>query len=307
MSGKFDQIIRERGREVLVRKVIAIPLLLFAVFFCTAVSQSAVGTGDLQITAQPGLRVYLDNEDNFVGKTNEEDDGLYLEELSAGLHTVIIKKTGFIEGRFTIEIKAGRAVEFIVDQLPPALDVPTKQREPDIPAKQREEGAPYGLKVEVGDTFGDVFDSYGRGGWEMKDNGSVEAGPYYPNLGLHFLGAPKATLWLWEDISKYVFRILVIPGCSEAIYGIKAGDPVERVLEVLPTAQYGSDSEACYYEYDRGKYIVFYELGDHTVKDNKITVRLSKSRSDAKEICRINIVLKREYRKYEGSLWDYVK
>ncbi|GAI74739.1 unnamed protein product, partial [marine sediment metagenome] len=139
MLGKSIQSSRRRYAGVLSRAVIVPPLLLAAMLICASVSQTAEAVGDLQITADPGLRVYLDEEDNFVGKTNEYDDGLYLEGLPVGSHAVIIKKSGFLPGRFMIEIKSGRTIELTVGEL-----------KPDITIEQKGEAKEAEVEAEVG-------------------------------------------------------------------------------------------------------------------------------------------------------------
>jgi len=73
--------------------------LIIVLGLCTA---AAAAAGDLQITCEPGLRIYVDGE--LVGLTNAREDGLYLMDLKAGEHTVRIEKDGFFSQRFEVEI-----------------------------------------------------------------------------------------------------------------------------------------------------------------------------------------------------------
>jgi hypothetical protein len=96
--------------------------------------------GDIQVFADPGLRVYLD--DDLMGVTTEAQDGLYLLDVDPGAHTLRILKDGFLPqhfevntGELPIEIRVD-AADFVpqptpAEPRPPAVDpVPTEPATP---------------------------------------------------------------------------------------------------------------------------------------------------------------------------------
>ena len=54
---------------------------------------ASAAAGNLWITCEPGLDVYLDGQ--FVGVSEEAEDGKYLPGISSGEHTIRIEKVGF--------------------------------------------------------------------------------------------------------------------------------------------------------------------------------------------------------------------
>ncbi|MBW2610411.1 MAG: DUF1566 domain-containing protein [Deltaproteobacteria bacterium] len=87
-------------------------LFLFLIFlFIYSPNLQAQG-GDLQITCEPGLRIYLDGK--FVGKSNFKDDGKYLSNLEPGTHTIRVEKLGFLSKEYEINIADGKISEIKV-------------------------------------------------------------------------------------------------------------------------------------------------------------------------------------------------
>ncbi|MEN0062397.1 MAG: hypothetical protein AAGA48_09605 [Myxococcota bacterium] len=81
-----------------------------------AVSQGA----DLQITCDPGIRIYVDGE--FRGVSQAEQDGLYLTELATGSHVVTFRKRGFRDRAEIVRFRTHRAVkEVVVETLAPQV------------------------------------------------------------------------------------------------------------------------------------------------------------------------------------------
>jgi len=56
--------------------------------------------GDVRVTCSPGLNIFLDGE--FVGVSIPKQDGKYLTGLSAGEHTIMVKKDGFSPKVFSV-------------------------------------------------------------------------------------------------------------------------------------------------------------------------------------------------------------
>ena len=69
-------------------------------------------TGAIQVTGQPGVRIYLDEV--FQGVTKSEGDGLYLSGIAAGEHTVRAEKRGLPAQAFEIVARPGQPVEVTV-------------------------------------------------------------------------------------------------------------------------------------------------------------------------------------------------
>jgi hypothetical protein len=56
-------------------------------------SASLASAGDIQVTCEPGLRVYLDGA--LKGTSNAREDGLFLARVPEGPHTIRVEKDGF--------------------------------------------------------------------------------------------------------------------------------------------------------------------------------------------------------------------
>ncbi len=71
-------------------------LAIFAAGVCFA--------GDIQVTCEPALRVYLDGK--FVGTSASKDDGLFLSGVAAGAHVIRVEKEGFAPQSFEVTLDA---------------------------------------------------------------------------------------------------------------------------------------------------------------------------------------------------------
>lgn len=80
-------------------------LLAFATWF----PAEAFASGDLQILCPPGVTVYIDG--NFKGVTNSNEEGLFIEGLSAGSHTLKAVLKGFRSQTENFSIWSGRLTE----------------------------------------------------------------------------------------------------------------------------------------------------------------------------------------------------
>jgi len=74
--------------------------------------------GDLWITCEPGLDVYLDGE--FVGVSEEAESGKHLPEISYGGHTLRIEKGGFAPTEFSITVGPA-SIQIFVGELGPEI------------------------------------------------------------------------------------------------------------------------------------------------------------------------------------------
>lgn len=93
--------------------------ILFLFCLCFISTDLLAQGGDLQISCEPGLRIYLDGK--FVGKSTVEEDGKYLSNLSQGTHAIRIEKSGFKPVLFTVNIKEGDIIEKKIGKLIPGI------------------------------------------------------------------------------------------------------------------------------------------------------------------------------------------
>jgi hypothetical protein len=58
--------------------------------------------GDVQVSCEPGLRIYLDGE--FMGISTKKKDGFFLIDVPGGTHAIQVEKDGFLPQRFEVKI-----------------------------------------------------------------------------------------------------------------------------------------------------------------------------------------------------------
>ncbi len=87
-------------------------LCLFVVMSVAVVSFA----GDIQVSCEPGLRVFLDEE--FMGTSSAREDGLFLMNVKKGSHTVRVEKDGFVPQTFEVDTVTA-AVEVVVEEFEP--------------------------------------------------------------------------------------------------------------------------------------------------------------------------------------------
>jgi len=58
--------------------------------------------GDIQVSCEPALRVYLDGK--FVGTSSSKEDGLFLANVPEGAHIIRVEKDGFVPQSFQVEV-----------------------------------------------------------------------------------------------------------------------------------------------------------------------------------------------------------
>ena len=87
-------------------------MLCTFVFFCLTVSSGIAATGDLQVTCEPGVRIFIDGI--LKGETYQEDNGLFVEGLSPGEHTLRANKTNYQPITRKFIIIENQAIEIIL-------------------------------------------------------------------------------------------------------------------------------------------------------------------------------------------------
>ncbi|HSC53291.1 MAG TPA: PEGA domain-containing protein [Phnomibacter sp.] len=88
------------------RKLFSLVILLF--FTTAAMAQTAY----IQVTGESGLTVYLNGE--YKGTTSAEFNGLVIENVRQGSHTIKIVKTGYSPYEETISVKSGEVFAYKV-------------------------------------------------------------------------------------------------------------------------------------------------------------------------------------------------
>lgn len=87
------------------------------IFLFFIISAAAVSfAGDIQVSCQPDLRIFLDG--TLMGTSNAREDGLFLASVPAGAHTIRVEKDGFQPKNIRIEV-SDTPVEVRVGTLSP--------------------------------------------------------------------------------------------------------------------------------------------------------------------------------------------
>ena len=85
------------------------------VFVVLSVSMVAFA-GDIQVSCEPGLRVFLDDEP--MGTSSAREDGLFLMNVMAGSHTIRVEKDGFLPQTFDVDTTTP-SIEIFVEEFEP--------------------------------------------------------------------------------------------------------------------------------------------------------------------------------------------
>ena len=91
---------------------------------------AAAIAGDVQVTCEPGLSVYLDGQ--LVGTTSTAEDGLFLAGVSEGKHTLRVDKPGCLPQGFAVEVTK-LPIQVKVQKFVPVLGGIHVDREPAKP------------------------------------------------------------------------------------------------------------------------------------------------------------------------------
>jgi hypothetical protein len=93
--------------------------------------------GDVQISCEPALRVYLDGK--LVGTSSSKEDGLFLASVPEGAHVIRVEKDGFVPQSFQVEVR----------ELPTEVKVEAFSAVP--PSRSTSEAAAAEAKAPTGD------------------------------------------------------------------------------------------------------------------------------------------------------------
>ena len=81
----------------------------------------AAGGGDIQITCEPGIRIWVNDE--FKGKTTSLDSGMFLEGLVPGTYRIKAVKSGFEPVFKEANVVRGKTIEIKIAITTPAIQV----------------------------------------------------------------------------------------------------------------------------------------------------------------------------------------
>jgi hypothetical protein len=100
------------------------------------VAAAPVFAGDIQVTCEPGLKVYLDGA--LAGTSNAREDGLVLTGVPEGPHTIRVEKPGFMP--LTFQVVVGRQ----------PIEIPATAFDPVLPAGAGKQPVSTSLGKRVG-------------------------------------------------------------------------------------------------------------------------------------------------------------
>lgn len=160
--------------------------------------------GDIQVSCEPGLRVFLDDEP--MGTSSAREDGLFLMNVMAGSHTIRIEKDGFLPQTFD------------VDTTMPSIEIFVEEFEPLPVAPAAMEAAPAKPKTTTKGVGGLVITSAPQYCFVAVD-GKVQE-KTSPSMTVGGLAAGEHTISFtkegWEPISAVVD---VSPGADVTVRG----------------------------------------------------------------------------------------
>lgn len=116
------------------------------------VARSQSGNGFIQIVAEPGIQVFVDG--NLSGTTSSQVDGLLLQDVPAGTHTLLFVKRGFVAQTARVQLAAGQVLVYNVEPFTAKMEV-TQQGEQKRTQLNREVGTvviqtlPVGASVKI--------------------------------------------------------------------------------------------------------------------------------------------------------------
>ena len=174
----------------------------------TEVEATAVAfAGGVQVSAEPGLAVFLDGQP--AGTTSAREDGLYLSDISRGRHVIRVEKEGYLPQTFEVDVVA-RPIEVEVAQfLPAAAPAPA------LPASTTEVGslvvtsAPQNITVSI------------AGRVEEKRTPQLSIGSL--PVGEHTITFSK------EGYDTVTSTIVIEPGAENRVHGDLKATKVEVV------------------------------------------------------------------------------
>lgn len=103
-------------------------IIATVIIILIAVSSAAAQTGDIQITCETGVRIWLDKD--FKGETTQEENGMFIEDLAAGEYRVKAEKSGFESINRVVKVNQDMTTEVKI-----LFDAPAMRVEDLIPAE----------------------------------------------------------------------------------------------------------------------------------------------------------------------------
>lgn len=182
---------------------------------------------DIQVTCEPGLKVYLDG--TFVGTSNAREDGLVLTGVPEGPHTIRVEKPGFMPQGFNVVV-ANEPIEIRVAAFDPVLPTGAGKRPESAPPEKRVgnlvvTSAPQNCTVEV------------DGVSQWKDTPFLDVGALAP--GKHSVKFSK------EEFQPISTVITMQPGAEITVRGDLKNGKVEVTHEGKGSLRVISTPEQC--------------------------------------------------------------
>jgi hypothetical protein len=190
----------------------------------TEVAATAVSfAGGIQISAEPGLEVFLDGQP--AGTTSAREDGLFLSNVSRGRHTIRVEKAGFQPQTFAVDV-VSRPIEVEVAEFTPAAAPPAGSAAGGVEVGSLVvTSAPQNITVEI------------AGRVEVKRT---------PELSIGGLPVGEHTITFSKDGYETVTSTITIePGAENRIHGDLKAATVGVVHEGLGSLQVLSKPERC--------------------------------------------------------------
>jgi hypothetical protein len=194
----------------------------------TAVAATAVSSaGGVQISAEPGLRIFFDGE--LMGTTSAREDGLFLTDVKRGRHTIRVEKEGFQPQRFEVDV-LNRPVEVEVGKfIPVVAALPTSAAAAAPSAKEVGSlvvtSAPQNITVEI--------------------DGRVEE-KTTPQLSIGGIPVGEHTISFKKDGYQTVSSVITIePGAENTVHGDLKASKVEVVHLGMGSLQVRSKPVKC--------------------------------------------------------------
>ncbi len=121
-QGVGSKISENRGEVngAVIKKTIISIAFMFVFLAAAAAAMAAVG-GDIQITCEPDVRIWVNGE--LRGKTAADENGLYLENLQPGFYRIEAVKSGYLKEEKNVEVQRGKTIEVKFQFTAPAMKI----------------------------------------------------------------------------------------------------------------------------------------------------------------------------------------
>ncbi|MDM8515321.1 SUMF1/EgtB/PvdO family nonheme iron enzyme [Desulfobacterales bacterium HSG16] len=118
---KKHEIDKKKCLTLAWRKQAVIFLFLPVLFLLSATPCPAFSGGDIQITCEQGVRIWLDNA--FKGKTLADENGMFIENLKSGTYKIKAIKSGYKPEIKIAKVRRGKTIEVRFRFTTPAMKV----------------------------------------------------------------------------------------------------------------------------------------------------------------------------------------